>query len=79
MGVAVHVRAAGHLRQRMPGGQAEMDLELAEGSSVLNLLTHLGLHKSQVWIVRINGEPASHEDRLAAGDSVELFPLVGGG
>ena len=75
----VRVKAAGHLRQRMPGRQGEMEVDISPNSSALDLLGALELSKSQVWIIRVNGENVEPERTLSEGDFVELFPLVGGG
>ena len=77
--MVVHVRAAGHLFYRMPGKQAEMQVDVAQGQVVADLLVQLGLSQKQVWIIRVNGENVDAEHPLADGDAVELFPLVGGG
>jgi sulfur carrier protein ThiS len=77
--MVVQVRAAGHLFYRMPGQQSEMQVNIAPGEAVADLLTQLGLTRKQVWIIRINGQNVDVEHPLADGDSVELFPLVGGG
>jgi len=75
----VQVRAAGHLFHRMPDRQREMQVNMAPGETVLDLLTYLDLSRKRVWIIRVNGENVDAEQVLADGDFVELFPLVGGG
>jgi len=75
----VQVKAAGHLFHRMPDGQREMQVNMTQGETVLDLLAHLGLHKRQVWIIHLNGENVDAEQSLADGDSVVLYPLIGGG
>jgi sulfur carrier protein ThiS len=77
--MAVRVKAAGHLRYKMPDKAGEMALDVQPGTRVLDLLDRLGLNKAQVWIVRVNGENVRPEHTLAGDDFVELFPLVGGG
>lgn len=77
--MSIRVKAAGHLRQRMPGKQAELSVEPAQAGTVADLLAILGLQESQVWIVRVNGANVQPDHPLAEGDFVELFPLVGGG
>ena len=77
--MAVQVRAAGHLFYRMPDKQAEMQVDVAPGQVVADLMARLGLTRNQVWIIRVNGENVDTAHPLVDGDSVELFPLVGGG
>ncbi|MCF8039848.1 MAG: MoaD/ThiS family protein [Desulfohalobiaceae bacterium] len=52
---------------------------IAPGESVLSLLKRLGLDKSEVKVVFVNGKHAAGEQRLAHGDRVAVFPAVGGG
>ena len=58
------------------------DTELADGATVLDLLTHLGLGPKYV-IVERNGEPVERRDvtttALADGDRIELVKAVAGG
>jgi thiamine biosynthesis protein ThiS len=57
-------------------------LELPDGSSVADLVTHLGLPATRVAVElnRILVRRAEHAaQRLAEGDGVEVVTLVGGG
>lgn len=75
----VQVKAAGHLFQRMPDQKAEMEVEVAAGGTVVDVLGRLGLSRKQVWVIRVNGENVTADHPLGEADFVELFPLVGGG
>jgi sulfur carrier protein len=58
------------------------DTEVADGATVLDLLTQLGLGPKYV-IVERNGEPVERRDvsttSLASGDRIELVKAVAGG
>ena len=75
----IRIKAAGHLQNKMPGRQAEFYMSMNSGDTIADLLGRLGLNKSQVWIIRVNGQHVTPDHLLADGDYVELFPLVGGG
>lgn len=75
----IRIKAAGHLQNKMPGQQAELQMTVTPGDTIADLLGRLGLNKSQVWIIRVNGQHVTPDHHLADGDYVELFPLVGGG
>lgn len=52
---------------------------ITPGESVLSLLKRLGLDKSEVKVVFVNGKHAAAEQELTHGDRVAVFPAVGGG
>jgi len=53
--------------------------ELADGSSVVQLIRALGIDPAEVKIVFVNGRHAAPEAPIQDGDRVGLFPAVGGG
>ncbi|HMK43502.1 MAG TPA: MoaD/ThiS family protein [Dissulfurispiraceae bacterium] len=53
--------------------------EIVDGSSVGMLLEKLSIPQDQVAILFINGRHATPESVMADGDSVGIFPPVGGG
>jgi molybdopterin synthase sulfur carrier subunit len=55
------------------------ELEFPEGSRLADLLSSLGISKSQIGVMLINGRAASAEHELALGDVVSIFPSIGGG
>ncbi|WP_158943212.1 MoaD/ThiS family protein [Granulicella sp. S190] len=64
-------------------GHDHVEMELAEGSSVADLLTlHRGLIATSVWdalAVAVNQEYSRAGDLLKDGDEVALLPPVSGG
>ncbi len=46
---------------------------------VRDIVTDLGIPEPEVGIIFINGRGARRDQALAEGDSLSLFPLVGGG
>jgi sulfur carrier protein len=55
----------------------EMDLE--EGTTILNITEHLGIEKKDAAILFINGVHAEPDSVIKEGDDVAIFPPVGGG
>ena len=56
----------------------EEEIELSEGSSVLDLLAGLGVSRETV-IVFVNGRIVPEEKVLREGDEVVVHPIVTGG
>ena len=54
-------------------------LDVAEGTTVQNVISHLGMNGEDVKIMFVNGKHQSLETVLTEGDRVGLFPAVGGG
>jgi sulfur carrier protein ThiS len=77
--MSVQVKAAGHLRNKMPEKRTQMSVDVNAGEIVLDVITRLGINRAQVWIIRLNGENVQDSHPVGDGDMVELFPLVGGG
>jgi molybdopterin converting factor small subunit len=79
--IKIRVKLFATLRQRYPHleiGEA-MDVELPEGTDVESLVRHLQIPDDQVKIVFVNHVIQSREYPLVEGDSVGIFPPVGGG
>jgi len=53
--------------------------ELPEGTDCRKVVLDLGLTEEEIGIILINGRHGSLDQQLAAGDTLSLFPLVGGG
>jgi molybdopterin converting factor small subunit len=53
--------------------------ELAEGTEVRAVVLSLGLTEEEIGIVMLNGRHGELDSKLAHGDTLSLFPLVGGG
>ena len=52
---------------------------VAAGTTVAALIENLGIPRSDVKLVFVNGRKADAETVLTGGDRVGLFPPVGGG
>lgn len=55
------------------------ELDYPEGSTVRQVADALELRESDIGTAIVNGREAELDQPLAAGDTVLLFPLVGGG
>jgi len=61
------------------GRGKQLDIEIDDGSSVSKVLEKLGIRKTDASIVLINGNSSGLETVLSDGDTLSLFPPVGGG
>lgn len=61
------------------GRGKQLDIETEDGFSVLNVLEKLGIRKTDASIVLINGNSSGLDTLLSDGDTLSLFPPVGGG
>jgi molybdopterin converting factor small subunit len=84
--VKVEVRLFANLREKLPCAlRGRATLELREGASLRDLLDALEIEARMAQMVLVNGaqaprDPAEREAlRLAAGDTVAIFPPVAGG
>lgn len=55
------------------------DEQFADGTTVNDVIQKCGLSKDQVLLILINGRHADYTTVLADGDTVALFPPIGGG
>lgn len=53
--------------------------QCADGITVRDIMEKHGLSKDQVLLILINGRHAEYDTVLADGDTVALFPPIGGG
>ncbi len=72
----VEIRLFATLRE---GRFRARQLDLPEGTTVLDVLGRLGIPADDVAILLVNGRDAAADRRLREGDAVSLFPLVAGG
>ena len=81
----VRLKMFGDLRQYLPAGSrfSYVDLDLAEGATVLNVMQQVVLPESKTWLLMLNGdlvhEPDYVKTALKDGDEVVLFPPIKGG
>lgn len=61
------------------GSQASRVLEVGEGSTIIDILTRMGVPLEKVKILFLNGIHATGEEVLKEGDRVGVFPPVAGG
>lgn len=61
------------------GREKIMSLDVEEGCSVSDVVKLLELPEGEVAIIMINGRGAEASSTLANGDTLSLFPPVGGG
>jgi molybdopterin converting factor small subunit len=54
-------------------------LEFEDGITVQELIKSLSLPENEVTLIFVNGRHAQLQDKLSDGDTVALFPPVGGG
>ena len=79
--ITVHIKLFATLRRQYPhlGIGESMPVELPEGATVGQLLSHLHLPADQVKVVFVNGIVRETEHVLGDGDEAGVFPPVGGG
>jgi molybdopterin converting factor small subunit len=57
----------------------ERVLQYSENTLVQDIIRDLDIPEPEVGIIFINGRNSSRDNVLADGDTLSLFPLVGGG
>ena len=72
----IEVRLFATLRQ---GRFVKQSIEVADGSRLIDVLGPLAIGRHEVTIRLVNGREAEWEQPLGEGDTVSLFPPVGGG
>lgn len=75
----VTVRLHAALRSCLPHGSGVLQVSVAKGLTVRKVLRDLGIDCRAVGLVLVNGKVASFDHRLVPGDSIELYPIFGGG
>ncbi len=77
----VQVKLFATLRRQYPhlGLGEAMPVELEDGATVAQLVSHLDLPAAEVKIVFVNGIVRDTDHVLADGDDLGIFPPVGGG
>ena len=79
--IRVNVRLFATLRRFFPGYDPEkgVEVKVAEGSMVENLIQTLQLPQNEARVILINGMSKKTTDMLTDGDQVSLFTPLGGG
>ncbi|HZK86948.1 MAG TPA: MoaD/ThiS family protein [Syntrophomonas sp.] len=57
----------------------EKDMELEEGCTVGQIVDQLKIPRKELGVVFLNGLATTLESVLQAGDTLSIFPMVGGG
>ena len=73
----IEMRLYASLQKWKPSPVAEY--ELVGISTVRDLLKESGIPEGEIAIVMVNGKRGQLDSALQHGDSVSLFPLIGGG
>lgn len=53
--------------------------ELAPGATTGDLVDGLAIRRAEVGVLLVNGRHAGFDRALAPGETVSIFPLIGGG
>lgn len=53
--------------------------ELNPGTSVKDVINHLGIDLEEVGVTMLNGRHCTLEKILSENDSLGIFPMIGGG
>jgi len=61
------------------GGAPSVEVAVEPGRTAAEVLSGLGVPVEQIRILFINGRAATMSDPLKDGDSVGVFPAIGGG
>jgi molybdopterin synthase sulfur carrier subunit len=54
-------------------------VELAGGTDAMGLIQQLGIPVEEVGVLSVNGQQATFDQALHAGDVVHIVPPIGGG
>jgi molybdopterin converting factor small subunit len=60
-------------------GQGPMEVKLAQGATVGDLLSKLGIEPDEVGILIVSGKQATFGQKLKDNELVTLIPHIGGG
>jgi len=77
----IQVKLFATLGGYIPGGKSgiPLEVEIAEGSSVADLIKKLNLPREELKVVFVNGRTRPLDWLLHTGDEVGMFPPIGGG
>jgi thiamine biosynthesis protein ThiS len=78
--VRVRVKLHGETKRGVRGLVGDVvEADVPDGLTVQQLLAHLGIDQTEVWMSAVNKEVVKAEHRVADGDAVEVFAPVAGG
>lgn len=68
-----------YLQKYSPSGNTKFNFELADGSSVMQLVDALGVPDELATIIIVSGENTDQSHKLKDGDHVIIIPPLAGG
>jgi molybdopterin converting factor small subunit len=57
----------------------EAQITAPDGATIGDVVDRFGIPRDEVGILMVSGRHAQLADRLSGGETVSIFPLVGGG
>jgi molybdopterin converting factor small subunit len=75
----IRVQTFANLREYAPAGGGKLELTLADGATVADVLTALRIPAAVEAVMLVNGRRADTGTRLSRDDEVTLFPPMEGG
>jgi molybdopterin converting factor small subunit len=75
---AVHVNLYAGFRQKV-GGQSSVDVSIEAGETIEQLLEQLGVPLEKTRIIFCNNRLVDRTQTLTGGETIGVFPAVGGG
>jgi molybdopterin converting factor small subunit len=75
----IRVQTFAHLREYAPANGGKLELALADGATVADVLAALGIPAAVEAVMLVNGRRADTGTRLSSDDEVTLFPPMEGG
>ncbi len=65
--------------RRYGGGNPSVELDVARGTTVRQVLADLGIPAEETRILFVNHRTASMDHALLGGEQIAAFPAIGGG
>jgi molybdopterin converting factor small subunit len=76
--LTVTVSVYANLRE-YTGGQATVEVNLPDGSTIRTVIDQLGIPAEQTRIIFVDHRAADLDDMLRSGQRIDLFSAIGGG
>lgn len=76
--MGIKIKAHASLARKLKG-KLDCKIDPEEGISVEKLLHKLDIPKKEVFLVIVNGKKSSFNTIIKEGDTLNLFPFIGGG
>jgi len=77
--IQVKVKTYAELQKYSPQKGEDFSAQIQEGSTIQGLLESLGIPEHSVMVILRNGQKVKETERLADGDEVFFYPVIGGG